>query len=107
MEAFGLPLSEGKARVGEWVMAIGDPFGLGGTVTTGIISARNRDINAGAVNGLIILGGNPVFDAPSDMFTPRLSRISRIASSVVVTASVSAPTVIASGSITMSSGGIP
>ncbi len=41
------------------------------------------------------------------MFTPRLSRISRIASSVVVTASVSAPTVMASGSMTTSSGGIP
>ena len=36
-----------KARVGDLVMAIGDPFGLGGTVTTGIVSARNRDINSG------------------------------------------------------------
>ena len=34
-----------KARVGDWAMAIGNPFGLGGTVTAGIISARNRDIN--------------------------------------------------------------
>jgi serine protease Do len=35
------------ARVGDWVIAIGNPFGLGGTVTTGIVSARNRDIQAG------------------------------------------------------------
>ena len=34
-----------KARIGDWVIAIGNPFGLGGTVTSGIISARNRDIN--------------------------------------------------------------
>ena len=34
-----------KARIGDWVLAIGNPFGFGGTVTSGIISARNRDIN--------------------------------------------------------------
>ena len=33
-----------KARIGDWVIAIGNPFGFGGTVTTGIISSRNRDI---------------------------------------------------------------
>lgn len=36
-----------KIRVGDWVMAIGNPFGLGGTVTAGILSARHRNINAG------------------------------------------------------------
>lgn len=36
-----------SARVGDWVMAIGNPFGLGGTVTAGIISARNRDFESG------------------------------------------------------------
>ncbi len=36
-----------KARVGDWILAIGNPFGLGGTVTTGILSARARDINSG------------------------------------------------------------
>jgi serine protease Do len=42
-----------RMRVGDWVMAIGNPFGLGGTVTTGIVSARNRDINSGPYDNYI------------------------------------------------------
>ncbi|MBL4757262.1 MAG: DegQ family serine endoprotease [Rhizobiales bacterium] len=40
-------------RVGDWVMAIGNPFGLGGTVTVGIVSARNRNINPGPYDDFI------------------------------------------------------
>ena len=42
-----------KMRVGDWVMAIGNPFGLGGTVTLGIISAKKRDINSGPYDEFI------------------------------------------------------
>jgi serine protease Do len=42
-----------KMRIGDWVMAIGNPFGLGGTVTVGIISARNRNINSGPYDDFI------------------------------------------------------
>lgn len=42
-----------KLRVGDWVMAIGNPFGLGGTLTVGVVSARNRDINSGPYDNFI------------------------------------------------------
>ena len=59
-----------KARVGDWVVAIGNPFGLGGTVTSGIISARNRDINLTRYDDFIQTdasinqgnSGGPLFD---------------------------------------------
>jgi serine protease Do len=59
-----------KARVGDWVMAIGNPFGLGSTVTAGIVSARNRDIAAGPYDDFIQTdapinrgnSGGPLFD---------------------------------------------
>lgn len=58
------------ARIGDWVMAIGNPFGLGGTVTVGIISARKRDINSGPYDSFIQTdaainrgnSGGPLFD---------------------------------------------
>ena len=43
----------GATRVGDWVVAIGNPFGLGGTVTSGIVSARQRDINSGPYDDFI------------------------------------------------------
>jgi len=48
--AFG---NSDEARVGDWVLAIGNPFGFGGTVTAGIVSARARDINAGPYDDFI------------------------------------------------------
>ena len=64
-----------KARVGDWVVAIGNPFGLGGTVTSGIISARNRDINLTRYDDFIQTdasinqgnSGGPLFNLKGDV----------------------------------------
>ncbi len=45
--------SSEQTRIGDWVVAIGNPFGLGGSVTAGIVSARQRDINAGPYDDFI------------------------------------------------------
>ncbi|HEY5080486.1 MAG TPA: Do family serine endopeptidase [Bauldia sp.] len=62
-------------RVGDWVMAIGNPFGLGGTVTVGILSARNRDINSGPYDDFLQTdaainrgnSGGPLFDKEGEV----------------------------------------
>ena len=64
-----------KTRVGDWVMAIGNPFGLGGTVTLGIVSARHRNINAGPYDNFIQTdaainkgnSGGPLFNMDGDV----------------------------------------
>lgn len=49
-----VPLGDSrKMRIGDWVMAIGNPFGLGGSVSVGIVSARNRNLNAGPYDNFI------------------------------------------------------
>ncbi|MEK1889459.1 MAG: Do family serine endopeptidase [Phyllobacterium sp.] len=64
-----------KVRVGEWVVAVGNPFGLGGTVTAGIVSASGRDIGAGPYDDFIQIdaavnkgnSGGPAFNLNGDV----------------------------------------
>jgi serine protease Do len=64
-----------KERVGDWIMAVGNPFGLGGSVSAGIVSARGRDINAGPFDDFLQLdaainqgnSGGPTFSTDGDV----------------------------------------
>ena len=64
-----------EPRVGDWVVAVGNPFGLGGTVTTGIISARGRDIGSGPYDDFLQIdasinhgnSGGPAFNLEGDV----------------------------------------
>ena len=84
--------------VGDWVMAIGNPFGYGGTVTAGIISARNRNINQGAYDDFIQTdvainkgnSGGPLFNLDGDVIGVNTAIISPTGGSVGISFSVSA-----------------
>jgi serine protease Do len=68
-------LSDKAPRIGDWVIAVGNPFGLGGTVTAGIVSARGRDIGASAYDDFIQIdapvnkgnSGGPTFDTEGNV----------------------------------------
>jgi serine protease Do len=68
-------LADTAPRVGDWVLAVGNPFGLGGTVTAGIVSARGRDIGAGPYDDFIQIdapvnkgnSGGPTFDVDGNV----------------------------------------
>jgi serine protease Do len=68
-------LADNAPRIGDWVIAVGNPFGLGGTVTAGIVSARGRDIGASAYDDFIQIdapvnkgnSGGPTFDTEGNV----------------------------------------
>ena len=68
-------LADASPRIGDWVLAVGNPFGLGGTVTAGIVSARGRDIGAGPYDDFIQIdapvnkgnSGGPTFDVDGNV----------------------------------------
>ncbi len=67
--------AEKEARVGDWIIAVGNPFGLGGTVTTGVISARGRDIGSGPYDDFLQIdapinrgnSGGPAFNLQGEV----------------------------------------
>ncbi|MGD9846275.1 MAG: Do family serine endopeptidase [Variibacter sp.] len=92
-----------KLRLGEWVIAIGNPFGLGGTVTAGIVSARNRDINSGPYDNYIQTdasinrgnSGGPLFNLNGDVVGINTAIISPSGGSIGIGFAVPSKTAIA------------
>jgi serine protease Do len=90
-----------KLRLGEWVIAIGNPFSLGGSVTAGIVSARNRDINSGPYDNYIQTdasinrgnSGGPLFNLDGDVIGVNTAIISPSGGSIGIGFAVPSKTV--------------
>ena len=94
-------LSAGKARIGDWVLAVGNPFGLGGTVTAGIVSASGRDIGSGPYDDFIQIdapvnkgnSGGPAFNMQGEVVGVNTAIYSPSGGSVGIAFSIPAATV--------------
>lgn len=94
-------LSDGNPRIGDWVIAVGNPFGLGGTVTAGIVSARGRDIGASAYDDFIQIdapvnkgnSGGPTFDTEGNVIGVNTAIYSPSGGSVGIAFAIPAETV--------------
>jgi serine protease Do len=94
-------LAEKAPRIGDWVLAVGNPFGLGGTVTAGIVSARGRDIGAGPYDDFIQIdapvnkgnSGGPTFDVDGNVIGVNTAIFSPSGGSVGIAFAIPAPTV--------------
>src|SRR6266851_3806284 len=94
-------LSEGKPRIGDWVLAVGNPFGLGGTVTAGIVSASGRDIGNGPYDDFIQIdapvnkgnSGGPAFNMQGEVVGVNTAIYSPSGGSVGIAFSIPASTV--------------
>jgi serine protease Do len=94
-------LATGKPRVGDWVLAVGNPFGLGGTVTAGIVSASGRDIGNGPYDDFIQIdapvnkgnSGGPAFNMQGEVVGVNTAIYSPSGGSVGIAFSIPAPTV--------------
>ena len=92
-----------RLRLGEWVIAIGNPFMLGGTVTAGIVSARNRDINSGPYDNYIQTdasinrgnSGGPLFNLEGEVIGVNTAIISPSGGSIGIGFAVPSKTVVA------------
>src|SRR5262249_58794726 len=90
-----------EPRIGDWVVAVGNPFGLGGTVTAGIVSARGRDIGAGPYNDYIQIdapvnkgnSGGPTFDMDGSVIGVNTAIFSPSGGSVGIAFDIPAETV--------------
>ncbi len=94
-------LSEAKPRIGDWVLAVGNPFGLGGTVTAGIVSASGRDIGSGPYDDFIQIdapinkgnSGGPSFNIDGEVMGVNTAIYSPSGGNVGIAFSIPASTV--------------